>query len=572
MRARIGTVVGISLFSCCWHAPAFGDDKAEPTGRKRPEALATGKNGAIVGTTGPAAVHAGLEVLKSGGSAADAAVATSLAQVVECGGAYVSHAGIFAMVYFDAATGKVHFLNACYNTVLEEKDPLSIPGRGKPSGRSAPVPGFMAGVQAAHDRFGKLPRARVFEPAIEMAGKGQRVSPMLGRFLTSRQAVLSRLPETKKIFTKDDGTWYAEGELFRQPELAETLRQVSEHGADYMYTGDWAKKFVAAVQKEGGKMTLADMQAYKVIWEEPLETTHRGHQVLVPGYSSHGGISLIEALHLLEQAELPLGEHFTTRPESLFWLMQISHCHVLDYLPETTLRAFQGLDLTPKSRVKRETAAAIWKQMRDGKWPFASHLSAEENGRPAHSDGVVAVDRWGNVAAVTHSINTVLWGDTGLFVGGVSVPDSASFQQAAIKRTGPGKRLADPMCPLIVLRDGKPVLGSSAIGGGLHQRTLQVLASVLDYGMEAQSAVEMPAFMLPDFTGGKPMPQVEIDQFERTVLNSVNKLGQKTKELSMQEAGAFRGYWVGVQIDPKDGTRRATGTRKAPIPSVAEGY
>src|SRR5262249_37283776 len=168
-----------------------------------------------VGTTGPAAVHAGLEVLKNGGSAADAAMTTALAQVVECGGAYVSHAGIFAMVYFDAATSKTYYLNACYSTAVDEKDPTTIPGRGKPSGRTALVPGFMAGVQAAHDRFGKLPRAKVFEPAIDMADKGQRISPMLGRFIKTRQAVLSRLPETKKIFTKPDGAWYAEGELFR---------------------------------------------------------------------------------------------------------------------------------------------------------------------------------------------------------------------------------------------------------------------------------------------------------------------------------------------------------------------
>src|SRR5262245_10367464 len=120
--------------------------------------LAEGRNGVVVGTTGPAAVHAGLEALKKGGSAADAALTTALAQVVECGGAYVSHAGIFAMVYFDAATSKTYYLNACYNTALDEKDPTTIPGRGKPSGRTALVPGFMAGVQAAHDRFGKLPR------------------------------------------------------------------------------------------------------------------------------------------------------------------------------------------------------------------------------------------------------------------------------------------------------------------------------------------------------------------------------------------------------------------------------
>src|SRR5262245_30783152 len=138
-------------------------------------ALAEGRNGVVVGTTGPMAVHAGLEILKKGGSAADAALATSLAQVVECAGAYVSHAGILSMVYFDAATGNISFLNACYNTPLEEKNPRTIPGLGKASGRTALVPGFMAGVQAAHDRFGKLPRKTVFEPARTMAEQGFKV-------------------------------------------------------------------------------------------------------------------------------------------------------------------------------------------------------------------------------------------------------------------------------------------------------------------------------------------------------------------------------------------------------------
>ena len=100
-------------------------------------ALAEGQNGVIVGTTGPNAVHAGLETLKKGGSAADAAMATALAQVVECGGCYVSHAGILSMVYYEAETGKVHYLNAGFNTPLEEKDPLTP---GTISGRQTPTP------------------------------------------------------------------------------------------------------------------------------------------------------------------------------------------------------------------------------------------------------------------------------------------------------------------------------------------------------------------------------------------------------------------------------------------------
>src|SRR5262249_12618758 len=122
--------------------PALAGDEPKP---QEPKPRAEGAHGVVVGTTGPLAVHAGLETLKKGGSAADAAMATALAQVTECGGCYVSFAGILGMTYFDAATGKVHHLNAAYDTFREEDEPRTIP-RGKPSGRTALVPGFLAGV------------------------------------------------------------------------------------------------------------------------------------------------------------------------------------------------------------------------------------------------------------------------------------------------------------------------------------------------------------------------------------------------------------------------------------------
>jgi gamma-glutamyltranspeptidase/glutathione hydrolase len=518
------------------------------------------------------AVRAGLETLKKGGSAADAAMATALAQVVECAGSYVSHAGILSMTYYEADTGKVHYLNACFNTPQGEKDALSIPRTG-PSGRTALVPGFMAGVQAAHDRFGKLTRQDVFAPAIAMADQGVKVSPLLTRFLKARKAVLSRLPETKRIFTKEGDTFYEEGDHFRQPQLANTLRQIAEHGAAFMYTGEWAEQFVSAVQKEGGKISREDMSSYRVIWEEPLQTTWRGHEVYAPGFSSQGGVAMVEAIHLLEHANLRERGHFANTPASLFWLMQISHCQILGFLPETALKNFEGLDLTPSSRVKRETAAGIWRRMREGKWTYAAKVKNQASSAPAaHSDGIVVVDRWGNVAAVTHSINTALWGDTCLFVGGISIPDAAKFQQDLIQRAGAGKRLPDPMCPVIVLKEGKAVLGCSAIGGGLHQKTLQVLTSVLDFGMDPQNAVEQPSFLLPDIDATPPAARVERGKFDRKLLEAVRAMGQEVREVSPAEAGAFRGYWVGGHISPNGNLRRGVGTRQAPLPSVAEAY
>jgi gamma-glutamyltranspeptidase/glutathione hydrolase len=569
--------MGLSSLVCGWSLALLTMSAAEPAdgpraGVEKVAALAEGTKGVAVGTSGPLAVQAGVEILKKGGSAADAAMGIALAQVVECAGSYVSHAGILAMTYYEAKTGKVHYLNAGFNTPREETSPLTIPGGGKPSGRTALVPGYMAGVLAAHERFGKLPRKEIFAPAVELAEKGFTIGPMLGAFLKQRKAVLTRLPETKKIFTKPDGSFYTQGDFFRQPAWAETLRQVAEKGAPFMYSGEWAEHFVAAVQKEGGKITLADLQAYRPTWEEPLRTEHRGHEVCVPGFASTGGVAMVEALHLLALADLAKRPQGASSAENLFWLMQIGNCQALGFLAEEKLKNFSGLDLTARSRLKKETAAGIWEQMEQGKWSLGAALRKGEEGPPKHSDGLVVVDQWGNMAAVTHSINTVLWGNTGLFVDGVSIPDAASFQQQAIQRAGPGNRLADPMCPLIVLKEGKPVLGSSAIGGGLHQLTLQMLASVLDFQVDPQAAIDSPAFLAPSFFSTPPKAQVTKGEFDAKIIDQLKALGQPVAELSAAEAAGHRGYWVGVQVVPQTQLRRGVGARKPPLPAAAQGY
>jgi gamma-glutamyltranspeptidase/glutathione hydrolase len=163
-----------------------------------------------------------------------------------------------------------------------------------------------------------------------------------------------------------------------------------------------------------------------------------------------------------------------------------------------------------------------------------------------HTDALAVVDSAGNVAVLNHTINTMLWGNTGLFVDGVSIPDSGRFQGAEIARAGPGKRLPIGMSPVIVLRDGKPVLGSSTTGGGLHEKHLQVLMNILDFDMDPQSATDTPVF----FSDGEFID----GSFDPSVVEGVKKLGSKMSIAAPQKVN--RGYWVGVQIDPVTGRMR----------------
>ena len=523
--------------------------KIEEKAQKR-QALPTqaeGTNGLIAATTGGKALEAGMAVLKEGGSAADAAITTALCEVVHAGGSYVSFAGPLMMVYYDAANGKALYLDAEYATPLQEKDPKSIPARG---GRTALVPGFMAGVQAAHDRFGKLPLKRLFEPAIAMADSGEIVDSAMEWWIDSKRNVLSRYPETKKIFTRSDGKFLAKGDLFRQPELAETLKKVAAQGTSYIYEGGWSQRFVEAVQREGGKITREDMNRYRAIWEEPLHTSYREYTVYTP--TPWGGVNMIQGLNLLELANLKKYGPYTTSPQSLFWLMEISACQGLRrQLPPTTL-------------LSKQSAAEIWQQMTNFTWRGLPKGMRKAPANSPHTDGLIVVDQWGNMAVVNHTINTMLWGKTGLFVEGISIPDSASFQGTDIAKAGPGNRLPVGMCPLIVCRDGKPFLGSAATGGGLHAKTLQMLVNVLDFGMEPQTAVDTSTFV------GWGAGQVEANMFEPKVLDGLRQLGLKIEIVSREQAGMSRGYWAGVQIDPD--TRRIKGGVSRGLDGGVAGY
>jgi gamma-glutamyltranspeptidase/glutathione hydrolase len=517
-----------------------------------------GSHGMVAVTSDAFAARVGMEALQQGGSAADAVLAAALAQVALKGGATISYAGILTMVYYDAASKQAYSLNAGYNTVKEEKDPLTIPGMGKPSGRSALVPGFFAGVQAAHDRFGKLSFTSLFEPAIYLAEKGFIVDRVLDYYIDSQKSVLTRLPETKRIFTKVAGELYRTGDLFKQPQLAETLRKVAAQRADYIYQGEWAKKFVTAVQSEGGKITLTDLKAYRPIWSEPAHTTYHGYQVYALGQPSLGGVKMIEALNLLEMADLKRHGHYTTSPEALYEFIRICRAgYLLSYWPEIVKMHVPEVDLSFKSRVKKESARLLWRKMNEPAWQKVISAARPKSGGANHSAGVVAVDARGNVAAILHSINGIFWGSTGIFVDGISIPDSASVNRVQIAKLKPGDRLPEPTFPLIALKNEKPYLASSSIGGiGTHAMTINNLVNVLDFGMDLKKSIDTPNFMGP-ILGGDQWDKEALPEgaFAENLVQAVVAKGQAIKLLSKMELLAQRGYWVAIQIDTKTGKR-----------------
>jgi gamma-glutamyltranspeptidase/glutathione hydrolase len=285
----------------------------------------------------------------------------------------------------------------------------------------------------------------------------------------------------------------------------------------------------------------------------------------LPGY---GGVHTAEALNLLAHARLHELGHYARSPTALYWMMQI------------TQAAYAPWYRSGRLRIRKRAAKRRWNTMQR-RAPSLARI--ESSWSHPHSDAVVTVDRDGNIAAVCHSINTVAWGTTGIFVDGVSIPDSACFQQTQIKQAGPGRRLPEPMNPLIVLHDGRPVLASSAIGTALHETTIQCLVDVLDFEMSPRAAVGGPHFMGPVWVdrarpqGRKKPPQaahvrqaVEREHFPKSILKAVQALGQR---IQVVDAWSLPGYWAAIQLDRERATiRGAVTSRLTDDVAAAAGY
>lgn len=514
--------------------------------------------GMVVGTTGAHAVQAGVDILKAGGSAMDAALATAMAQVTLAAGSWVSFAGIMTLVYYDAETDTVYNMNASYNTVAGEDDPMTIPGVDMddilstnihPSGRATLVPGFMKGVEAGHARFGKVPFADLFDASIRIAEEGIPFNAGLAQNLQFRSNVLSRRPETLAVFSTEDGALYELDDTFRQPALAATLRRVAADGnVDYLYTGEWAEKLVAAVREEGGRMTMDDLAAYEVLWSEPVVADYAGHQVFSHGLPATGGVNTTEALNVLEAADIKSMGHYTESPEALFWLTQLTRLSMVGYLFPHLADEVPGVDMSLEGRLGKAHGGALWAALQAGDIPFARPPQPV----PVHSDTIATVDQWGNMLGMVHSINTVSWGMTGIFVDGISIPDSGAHQQAQIAAAGQGVRLPDPTNPGIVMRDGVPLLAFGSIGMGLHQKTIQALHSILDFGYSPEEAASAPAFGSPEFTSTGLTERTSIveGRFDPEVVAAANAMGA-----NLYEDDVLQGGWSGAMIDPDTGKR-----------------
>ena len=514
-----------------------GDRPAKGAKLGRSPVLATR---GMVSTSQPLAAAAGLRVLRDGGNAIDASITmAAVLNVVEpvmCG----IGGDLFALVY-EAESGQLYGLNATGRAgSLVSADELRSEGLERMPGsgiQAVTVPGALDGWEQLRSRFGSRPLAELLEPAIYYAEEGFPVSEIIATQWQGREQYLSRHADAADNYLID-GRAPRPGEIFRSPDLAKTLRQIAVEGPDAFYKGELARRIAEFIQSEGGFVTYEDLANHHSDWVEPISTTYRDATVYQIPPNSQGFVAL-SMLNIVEGFDLKALGH--NSEEYLHVLIEAKKLAFADrdaYLadPEKSEIPLEKLiskeyaaerrKLIDPDRVRREIAPGITDQ--------------------TETVYLTVVDEDRNVVSLIYSIFS-------LFGSGRVVPETGimlqnrgagfSLEAGHPNEVAPGKRALHTNMPGMVFKNGKPWISYGVMGGDMQpQGHTQVLANLIDFGMNVQAAGEMPRFRHFDsfvaFESG-----IDID-----VLQALIQKGHRP----MTRMDVYGGYQA-IMIDPETG-------------------
>ena len=531
---------------------------------------------AIVTSVHELASRAGVEMLRSGGNAVDAAVATGFALAVVHPQAGNLGGGGFLLLR--NASGETHFLDfrekapaaATENMYLDAQGNV-IPDSGKDSGvvgyKSIGVPGSVAGLVYAEKKYGKLSMEKIIAPAIKLARDGFPLAYEDTQDL-KKDEYLAQFPESKRIFLRD-GNYYQPGEVLKQPELAHTLERIAKN-PDEFYHGAMARELAAAIHKGGGLITAEDLAAYEVKEREPIRGSYRGYDVISAPPPSSGGVALVEILNILEGFDLA---KFGNRSADAIHLETEAFRRA--FYDRADFMGDPDFAKIPVAQLIDKKYAAAWRDSidlnhasvsKDLKRPsIFNELERVAQSRsnpirePENTTHYSVVDAEGNAVAVTTTLNDsfgsrvtaeglgfLLNDEMDDFAAKQGVPNLYGLIQGLANAIGPGKRPLSAMTPTIVLKDGKLFLILGSPGGPTIISTVaNVLIGVVDFSLDIQEAVNAPRFhhqWLRD----------EILVEDRLSPDTMNVLRSKGHKLRVRH---FWGDGECVMIDPTTGER-----------------
>lgn len=450
---------------------------------------------------------AGVEILRQGGNAVDAACAAMFAlSVVNPSGSGLGGGG-FMLVFLKTQKNKVDVLDfreqapaaARSNTFLQPGLARTASQHG---GLAVAIPGEVKGCEEAIQRYGKLDLKRVLVPAIRLAKEGFAVGQHLASISQSRRGLIARFPTLARVFLPQ-GQPLRLGQWLKRPRLAKTFATIAQHGSRGFYEGWVAQDIVDTVRKHGGILTLQDLSSYRVIRRTPLTTNYRDHQIFTMPPPSSGGIVIIQSLNVLRHFPL-----LTMGQNSSEYLHLLSE--VLQHAFADRARFLGDADFVkvPLAWLTSQKYASQLKQRISPKvQPRPTYGTRVLPGAAAHRGGgtshLSVVDSFGNAVALTTTINTafgskvmaprsgiILNNEMDDFTTHPGKPNAYGLVQSPLNQIAPGKRPLSSMAPTIVLYHNQPrlILGGSG-GPTIITGTLQVLLNVIDFGLELADAV-----------------------------------------------------------------------------------
>lgn len=464
------------------------------------------------------ACQAGIDILKQGGNAVDAAVAVSYALAVTHPQAGNIGGGGFMVIHM--ADGREMTIDyremapgAAHRDMFLDDSGKVIPNLSVRGGLSIGIPGTVAGMQLALDEYGNLSRKKVMKPAIKLAKKGFTIPYDLAYSFGWLNRAAEGFDETRRVFCRN-GEIYKPGEILKQPDLAKTLRTIQRKGNHGFYSGPIAEALVTSSAKYGGKISLSDLANYEARLRKPVKGKYRGLDIISMPPPSSGGIALISMLNMLE----------TMNFDSVDWL-SAEHIHMLS---EVEKRAYadrsvwlgdpdyaevpQGILLSKQYAHFRMTDYDSLKVApSDSIYPLNDSelagikLAGQESEETTHFS---VVDQWGNAVSVTTTLNWsfgsyvtvegygfLLNNEMDDFSSKPGEPNSFGLIGNEANAIEPKKRMLSSMTPTIITQDGKATLVVGAPGGStIITSVLQVINNMVDFGMPVQDAVNVPRF------------------------------------------------------------------------------
>jgi gamma-glutamyltranspeptidase / glutathione hydrolase len=461
---------------------------------------------AMVTVQEPIAADVGVQVLREGGNAVDAAIAIGFALAVTH--PYAGNLGGGGFMLIRLADGRSTFIDFRERAPGKASRNMYLDASGKPTResldgwKSSGVPGTVRGFELAHRKYGTRKWADLLEPAAGLATRGFPVSYALAESLKAA-GNLPQDAESKRIFLKG-GVYWSAGETLAQPELARTLTRIAQNGAKEFYEGETALKLADAVSRHSGLITLSDLKNYSAVERAPLTGTYRGYGIVASPPPSSGGIGILQMLGMLEGSGYE--KSGAGSAATIHYLAEVMRRYYADrsqYLGDPDFVKLPLTGLLDPTYIKSRRATIDPIRATSSSQILPGHPSGRDGGETTHYN---VVDAHGNAVAVTYTLNEgygngitvpglgfLLNDEMDDFASKPGSPNAFGLIQGEANAIQPGKRPLSSMTPTILTRDGKFFMAVGAPGGSrIISAVLQVILNVVDFGMNAQDAVDAP--------------------------------------------------------------------------------